>query len=223
MLIRLRGVLDADQVRAATDLLSGCSFGDGSMSAGPRAGSVKHNLETRAGQDDLVPVNNLVMGALLRHPDYRAAALARNVAAPFYSRYRSGMRYGSHIDDPVMGEGPRYRSDIAITLFLSDPDAYGGGELAIRTRFGGQTVKLPAGDAVMYPAGSVHEVRPVTAGERLVAVTWVQSLIRDAERRELLFELYQAREQMLRESPESEATRRLEMVYANLLRMWAEL
>ena len=163
------------------------------------------------------------MGALLRHPEYRAAALARSVAAPFYSRYSNGMRYGRHIDDPIMGEGQRYRSDIAITLFLSEPTAYEGGELAIESRFGSQFVKLPAGDAVMYPASSVHEVRPVTAGERLVAVTWVQSLIRDAHQRELLFELHQAREQMLRECPESEATRQIEAVYANRVRMWAEL
>ena len=133
------------------------------------------------------------------------------------------MHYGNHIDDPIMGEGQRYRSDIAITIFLSDPAAYEGGELAIRSSFGTQSVKLPAGDAVMYPASSVHEVRPVTSGERLVAVTWVQSLVRDARQRELLFELHQARERMLRESPESEVTRRLEVVYANLVRMWAEL
>jgi PKHD-type hydroxylase len=223
MLVRLQGVLNSEQVQVAADLLSRCTFADGVESAGARAGRVKRNLEAAGGQSSLTPVNNLVMGALLRHPDYRAAALARSVAAPFYSRYRSGMHYGSHIDDPIMGGSAPYRSDIAITIFLSDPAAYGGGELAIESRFGPQAIKLPAGDAALYPASNVHEVRPVTSGERLVAVTWVQSLVRDAHKRELLFELHQAREQMLREAPESEAAQRLEVVYANLVRLWAEI
>ena len=223
MLTRLRGVLNGDQIRVARELLDQCAFVEGAGSAGESAGRVKKNLEASAGQARLTAVNNLVMGALLRHPDYQGAALARSVATPFYSRYSSGMHYGRHIDDPLMGEGARYRSDIAITIFLSDPGNYQGGELAIDARFGTQLIKFPAGDAVMYPASSVHEVQPVTSGERIAAVTWVQSLVRDTYKRELLYELYQAREQMLRESPDSQATGRLEVAYANLVRLWAEL
>ncbi len=133
------------------------------------------------------------------------------------------MAYGDHVDDPVMGPGPRYRSDIAITVFLSDPESYDGGELVIRTSFGDRAVKLAAGEAIMYPASSQHHVAEVTRGERLVAVTWVQSLVRDPVKRELLYELNLAREKLLRELPDAEETARVNTAYVNLVRMWADL
>jgi PKHD-type hydroxylase len=155
---------------------------------------------------------------------YRAGALALKVATPFYARYTPGMRYGNHVDDPIMGtdEG-LYRTDIAITIFLNDPANYDGGELVVNTAFGEQQVKLPAGDGVMYPASSLHRVAEVTRGERLVAVTWVQSLVRDPAQRELLYELNQARERLLKEAPDSPDTARINTVYVNLFRMWSEL
>jgi PKHD-type hydroxylase len=119
--------------------------------------------------------------------------------------------------------GGRYRSDIAITIFLSDPEAYAGGELVIRTAFGPQEVKLPAGDAIMYPASSLHRVAEVMRGERLVAVTWVQSMVRDPMRRELLYELGLAREKLLRTRPDAEETAQVDHAYVNLVRMWAEV
>ncbi|MDA8363186.1 MAG: Fe2+-dependent dioxygenase, partial [Gammaproteobacteria bacterium] len=129
-----------------------------------------------------------------------------------------------HVDDPVMGgDGALYRSDIAITLFLNDPQQYDGGELEIRTAFGSQSVKLPAGDAVMYPASSLHRVTPVTRGERLVAVTWAQSLVRDPAKRELLYELNQAREALLAAAPDAPETTRVNTAYVNLVRMWGEI
>jgi PKHD-type hydroxylase len=134
------------------------------------------------------------------------------------------MTYGEHLDDPIMGaEGQPYRSDVAVTLFLSSPEEYEGGELSIRTAFGEQAVKLPAGDAVLYPSGSIHRVRPVTRGERLVAVTWVQSLVRDPARRELLHGLNCARERLLRDRPEAEEAAQVNAAYLNLIRMWSEL
>jgi PKHD-type hydroxylase len=160
---------------------------------------------------------------LTRHPVFQAAVLPHKVATPFYARYSPGMGYGDHVDDPVMGPGPRYRSDVALTVFLNEPDSYAGGELTIRTSFGAHSVKYAAGDAVLYPASSVHRVAPVTAGERLVAVLWAQSLVRDPARRELLYELGQAREALLREQPEADETRRVDYAYVNLLRMWAEV
>ena len=223
MLVRLQGVLSQEQLEVAIQLLRQCRFHAGAASAGERAAPIKHNEEVVGDDPQLRPLNNLVMGALLRHPVYRGAALARSVAAPFYSRYTEGMGYGSHIDDPIMGEGPRYRSDIAITLFLSEPAGYGGGELVVENRYGEQVIKYPAGDAVMYPAASLHRVETITHGERLAAVTWVQSLVRDAYRRELLYELFQAREQLLREAPALAATRQIEQAYANLVRLWAEV
>jgi PKHD-type hydroxylase len=145
------------------------------------------------------------------------------VAAPYYARYTTGMSYGSHVDDPVMGEGDLYRSDISVTIFLSGPDDYDGGELVIQTPFGEQRIKLPAGDAVMYPSSSRHRVAEVTRGERVVAVSWIQSMIRDANKRALLHELNLAREKLLQEKPDAEETAQVNQAYINLVRMWSEI
>jgi PKHD-type hydroxylase len=120
-------------------------------------------------------------------------------------------------------DGVKYRSDIALTVFLNPPDAYDGGELVIRSSAGEQVVKLAAGDAVLYPAGSIHHVSPVTRGERLVAVTWVQSLVRDAARRELLYGLNAAREKLLRDVPDAVEAAQVNAAYMNLIRMWSDI
>lgn len=184
---------------------------------------VKNNQEIASNQQQLNELNTIVMGNLVRHPVYKNAALPYRVAAPFYARYTPGMAYGDHVDDPVMGGQDRYRSDISITVFLSEPQTYEGGELIIRTSFGDQTIKFSGGDAVMYPASSRHHVNKVTQGERLVAVTWVQSLVRDPTKRELLYELSKAREKMLIHAPDAAETAHVDTVYVNLVRLWAEL
>lgn len=225
MLLRLAKVLTRDQLEGVRALLAEAPFVDGRLSAGSLARRVKRNEEVDPRAASLLErLNNLVMGALVRHPDYRAGALPLRVAAPYYARYVPGMTYGAHVDDPVMGsDGQLYRCDIAITIFLSAPEDYDGGELVVRTAFGEQRVKLPAGDGVLYPASSLHYVAEVTRGERLVAVTWAQSLVRDPTRRELLYELNRVRERLLAEQPEDEDTVRLNAVYANLVRLWGEL
>jgi PKHD-type hydroxylase len=194
MLLAIPGVLKADEVALARSWLAGARFVDGRLSAGLSARRVKRNQELRAGTPNLERLNRLVMENLVRHPVYRAGALPLHVATPLFARYLPGATYGDHLDDPIMGtDGVLYRSDIAITVFLSSPEEYDGGELVIRMPLGEQAVKLPAGDAVLYPAGSLHHVSPVARGERTVAVTWVQSLVRDAARRELLYGLNVAR------------------------------
>jgi len=224
MLVEIPGVLDAAQLEAVRRLLADAPFVDGRLSAGAAARPVKRNEELAPGDRRLETLNRIVMGALTRHPLYLSAALPHRVAVPFYARYRPGMAYGEHIDDPVMGPpGGRYRSDVSITVFLNAPEEYEGGELVIHTSFGERRVKLPAGHAVLYPASSRHRVAEVTRGERLVAVTWVQSLVRDAARREVLFELDQARRALIEADPTAEPARRVQAAYANLVRMWAEL
>jgi len=224
MLIALTHVLEADELALVHALLGGARFVDGRRSAGAVARRVKNNEELDVPESDLVRLNAVVMGALVRHPVYRAAALPRHVASPSYVRYRAGMEYGAHLDDPIMGEGGAlYRSDVAITVFLNASQAYDGGELAVRTAYGLQNVKLDAGDAVLYPAGSLHGVNPVTRGERLVALTWAQSLVRDPAQRELLFGLNLARERLLKTAPEAEETAQVNTAYMNLMRMWSEL
>ncbi|MDH3527297.1 MAG: Fe2+-dependent dioxygenase [Gammaproteobacteria bacterium] len=223
MLIQIKGVLDARQLQAARQLISAGRFTDGSPSAGMAARRVKHNEELTLAPAQLTELNNLVMGNLVKHPVYRSAAMSLKVAAPYYAHYTAGMSYGDHVDDPVMGQGDLYRSDLSVTIFLNEPDEYDGGELVIQTSFGDQQVKLAAGDAVLYPSSSVHRVAEVTRGERLVAVSWIQSLVRDPDKRALLHELNQAREKLLQDSPDAEETTRVNHAYINLVRMWSEV
>jgi PKHD-type hydroxylase len=224
MLLAIPAVLAPDQVALARAWLGEERFVDGKLSAGAAAVRVKMNEEVDRGAGGVERIDRLVMENLTRHPLYRSGALPLRAASPLYARYRPGMTYGEHLDDPIMGaEGLPYRSDVAVTLFLSAPEEYEGGELAIRTSFGEQAIKLPAGDAVLYPSGSIHRVRPVTRGERLVAVTWVQSLVRDPARRELLHGLNSARERLLRDRADAEETAQVNAAYLNLVRMWSEL
>lgn len=224
MLLPIPGVLKADELALARAWLAGAHFVDGKLSAGAAARRVKENEELDRGEADIERLDRVVMGALSRHPAYRNGALPLHAASPLYARYRPGMTYGDHLDDPIMGTGGvMYRSDVAVTVFLNAPEEYDGGELVIRTAAGERAVKSAAGDAVLYPAGSIHHVNPVTRGERLVAVTWVQSLVRDAARRELLYGLNLAREKLLQSAPGAEETAQVNAAYLNLIRMWSDL
>ncbi|WJW74335.1 Fe2+-dependent dioxygenase [Thiohalobacter sp. IOR34] len=224
MLITLSGLLSQAQLQTVRRLIAEARFVDGKLSAGKEAQPIKNNREMAQDQELYNKLNGIVMIALLNHPEYQRAALPLRVASPFYAKYGPGMTYGDHIDDPVMGPpGQRYRSDVSTTIFLSEAEDYDGGEIVIRTAFGERKVKLPAGDAVVYPSSSLHHVAEVTRGERLVAVTWAQSMIRDPARRELLYELSQARESLLDEAPEKDSTRLVSNAYSNLVRMWAEV
>jgi PKHD-type hydroxylase len=224
MLLTVPGVLKPDELALAREWLSGVRFVDGKASAGAAARRVKHNLEAERGASELERLDEMVMGGLSRHPMYRGGALPLHAATPLYIRYAPGMEYGEHLDDPIMGAGGvMYRSDVAVTVFLSAPQEYDGGELVIRGAQSEQRIKLPAGDAVLYPAGTLHHVNPVTRGERLVAVTWVQSVVRDPARRELLYGLNLAREKLLASVPGAEETAQVNAAYLNLIRMWSDL
>jgi PKHD-type hydroxylase len=224
MLLIVPGVLKPDELKLARAWLAEAPFVDGKLSAGVAARRVKANEERDRGAGDVERLDRLVMGALTRHSAYRNGALPVHAASPMYARYRPGMVYGEHLDDPIMGsEGVLYRSDVAVTVFLSAPEEYDGGELVVRLVSGEQQVKGAAGDAVLYPASTIHRVNPVTRGERLVAVTWVQSLVRDPARRELLYGLNLAREKLLAASPEAEETAQVNAAYLNLIRMWSDI
>jgi PKHD-type hydroxylase len=224
MLLIVPGVLKPDELKLARAWLAEAPFVDGKLSAGAAARRVKQNEERDRGAAGVERLDQLVMGALTRHPLYRNGALPVHAASPMYARYRPGMTYGEHLDDPIMGTGGvLYRSDVAVTVFLSSPEEYEGGELVISTAAGEQTVKAASGGAVLYPASTIHRVNPVTRGERLVAVTWVQSLVRDPARRELLYGLNLAREKLLASAPEAEETAQVNASYLNLIRMWSDL
>ncbi len=224
MLVTIPEVLNKEDIRVIQDLMASANFHEGTISAGSEAKRVKNNHEMFISDVEMQRLNNLLMGKLIQNSTYIATAFAAKIAAPYYAKYTEGMHYGKHIDDPVMGPAnQRYRSDISITIFLNEPDAYDGGELIISTAFGEQKVKLKAGDAVLYPSSSTHQVAKVTRGERLVAVTWLQSTIRDPAKREILYNLSQARESLIQTSPDSKELEQLSNGYVNLLRMWSDI
>ena len=224
MMIEIPALLSKKKLSEIQEILTESEFVDGKLSAGQYAQRVKNNAELPQNAQQLNRLNTLVMNTLVQHPMFQNAALPHRVASPFYAKYEKGQTYGDHIDDPVMGPaGQRYRSDISCTVFLNSPDDYEGGELKIKTQYGSQLVKLAAGHAILYPSYSLHQVTPVKSGIRLVAVTWIQSMIRQAERRELLYELNQARETLMREQPDSDITHQVDHSYVNLIRMWSEV
>lgn len=224
MLLVIPAVLEAATLQEVRSLLEQGQFVDGRLSAGTSAARVKHNQELQSDARQMERLNRLVMGPLVQHPLYQAAAMPYRVATPYYARYTRGMSYGDHVDDPVMGPpGGQYRSDISTTIFLNAPDEYQGGELVIRTAYGEEQLKLPAGDAVIYPSSSLHHINEVTDGERLVAVTWTQSMLRDPQQREVLYQLYQARESLLQSQPGSKVATQVDHAYVNLVRLWADL
>ena len=223
MLIQIKNVLGPQELEKINDYLAKAKFVDGKLSAGTVAAEVKNNQEISRDDPIIEHLNTLVMGNLVRHPVYQRAALPLRVASPFYACYTDGMEYGEHIDDPVMGTEQRYRSDLAITIFLNNPDEYSGGELCIHTEFGEQAIKYAAGDAVMYPATTRHRVAKVTGGKRLVAVSWIQSMVKDNDQRNILYQLSCAREKLLRKQPGEEHTKQIDWAYVNLVRRWSEL
>jgi len=223
MMLRIPGLIDQAQLQVIQQALQEATFVDGRLSAGMRAQRVKANRELKQDSEIAGYLNKIVMGNLYASALFRNAALPLRVATPFFAKYEPGMTYGDHIDDPVMGEAQRFRCDIAVTVFLNDPEHYEGGELVVRTTFGDKTVKLPAGDAILYPASSLHHVAEVRRGERMVAVTWIQSMIRDPAKREILYELSLARDKLLKDAADAEETAQVDHAYTNLVRMWAEV
>jgi PKHD-type hydroxylase len=209
---------DLAQVRAE---LAEIPFQDGRATAGPVARTVKANDQADLNHPRVQALETFVQDALWRHPAFEPATRPARLSRLLFSRYRPGQTYGPHTDDALMGQaGNRLRADIAFTLFLAEPDSYEGGALTISSPAGEQAVKLAAGDAIVYPAGTIHYVAPVTGGERLACVGWVQSLLRDAGQREILFDLAMARNRL---SGAREDVLLLDKTISNLLRMWAQL
>jgi len=227
MLVHVPGVLDAALLETLRARLAaaGEAWVDGRATAGHQGAQVKHNLQIAEDSAVAAELGRIVVRALERNALFLSAALPSVVYPPLFNRYEGGMAFGSHVDGAVRlipGTGRKIRTDLSATLFLSAPRDYEGGELLIEDQFGTQSVKLPAGDMVLYPATSLHKVTPVTRGARLASFFWVQSMVRDPTQRALLFDMDMAIICLTRDAPGHAALVSLTGAYHNLLRMWAE-
>ena len=222
MIICIDQILTPEQLERIRNTLDGGEFQDGRSTAGWHAKLVKNNEQLKVSGGQAEGLRAEVEKALTEHPLFQMSVRPAKVTPLIFSRYRDGMTYGNHVDDPVMGRGAgRLRTDVSFTLFLDDPDSYDGGELVVQDAMGEQRIKLPAGDLVMYPGTRVHRVEPVTRGARLACFFWVESMVRSEEHRRLLFDLDMnllALRQRHGETPETTA---LTGTYHNLLRLWA--
>lgn len=218
MFLVIQNILKETETQAICEALTNDeAFIDGRSTAGFHAKQVKKN-EQAAGAKSQAILQKIEQ-ALNQHPVFRAAGIPRNFVRLLLSRYKPGMSYGTHVDDALM-DG--MRTDLSFTLFLSDPSSYQGGALIIEGNDGEQEFKLPAGSLVLYPSTALHRVDEVTSGERLAAVGWVRSLIRDAGQREILFDLDNTIASLRVAQAERSILDKLFKVRANLIRRWAE-
>ena len=224
MLVHIPQVLSADQVARCRAIMDQAAWTDGRVTAGFQSAQVKKNLQLPEDAPEAHELGGMVLLALKRSPLFLSAALPQTVFPPLFNRYDAGMTFGAHIDNAIRQslDGQRIRTDISATLFLSRPDEYDGGELTVEDTYGSHAVKLAAGDLVIYPADSLHNVTPITRGSRVASFFWIQSLIRDRTRRALLFDLDTSIRHLSRDVPGHEALVSLTGTYHNLLRQWAE-
>ena len=229
MLISVSNVLGKSDVADFRRIMDECDWEDGRSTAGAQSALVKRNEQLPPDSDVSRKLGKRIISALTANPRFIAAAIPLQIFPPLFNRYAAsdGHHFGIHVDNAVRGDhltGLRIRTDLSVTLFLSEPDEYDGGELVVEDVYGSHEIKLPAGDLVLYPASSLHMVTPVTRGRRVASFFWLQSMIRDAHARSLIFDLDTAIQSLVqrlgRDDPE---TVKLTGIYHNLIRYWAEV
>jgi PKHD-type hydroxylase len=222
MSVILHEVLGAEDLTAVREKLAELAWASGKRTAGATARGVKENLQADGSDPRTQALERFVGEALRRHPLFEIAARPARLSRLLFSKYEPGMTYGAHTDDALMGAGEdKLRTDLAFTLFLSEPSSYGGGALVIESALGEQAIRLEAGDAILYECGAIHHVAPVTSGVRLAAVGWVESFVQDARMREVLFDLSLTRARLGEAGVARDDLLRLDKSISNLLRMWA--
>jgi PKHD-type hydroxylase len=225
MIVHVPNVFEGEQLERARAALENAQWVDGRVTAGHQSARAKENMQLAENDPLARRLGGEILAALERNALFISAALPLKVFPPLFNRYQGGQHFGSHVDNAirqVTGTPSRVRTDISATLFLSSPESYDGGELIVEDTFGTHSVKLPAGDLVLYPAGSLHRVQPVTRGVRLASFFWIQSMVRDDGERTLLFDLDIAVQDIARSAPEQAAVVQLTSIYHNLLRRWAD-
>lgn len=226
MLLQVPDVLTADQVASCRKTLETAEWIDGRITAGHQSARAKNNLQIREDVEEAKKLGDVVLAALENNPLFMSAALPLKVFPPLFNRYEDGQSFGNHVDNAirqVTGTPHRVRTDLSATLFFSNPDEYDGGELVIEDTYGVHSVKLPAGSLILYPASSVHHVRPVTRGVRIGSFFWIQSMVRDDGERTILFDLDVAIQRLMDDVPDHRSVVELTSLYHNLLRRWADV
>jgi len=226
MLLQVPDVLTAEQVASCRKTLEAAEWVDGRITAGHQSARAKNNLQLREDLREAKQLGDVVLAALERNPLFMSAALPLKVFPPLFNRYENGQSFGNHVDNAVRqvtGTPHRVRTDLSATLFFSNPDEYDGGELVVEDTYGVHSVKLPAGHLILYPASSVHHVRPVTRGARFASFFWVQSMVRDDGERTMLFDLDVAIQRLMDDVAEHRSVVELTSLYHNLLRRWADV
>ncbi len=226
MLVQVAAVLTAGEVQTVRQLLGAAAWADGRLTAGYRSAEVKTNLQVPQADPAAQEAGGLILRALERHALFISATLPHHVYPPLFNRYTPGMAFGAHVDNAVRqipGMSHRLRTDVSATLFLSAPEEYDGGELVIDDLYGSHSVKLAAGDMIVYPASSLHRVQAVTRGAREAAFFWIQSMVRDDGSRTLLYDMDSSIRELTARGADADSLLRLTGCYHNLLRRWAEL
>ena len=226
MLLEIPDVLTAEQATRCRQKIERAEWIDGRVTAGHQSARAKDNLQLPETHPLAQEMGESVLAALEQNPLFMAAALPLKVFPPLFNRYEGGHSFGNHVDNSIRqinGTPHRIRTDLSATLFLTEPEDYDGGELVIEDTYGVHSIKLRAGQMILYPATSLHNVRPVTRGSRISSFFWIQSMVRDDGKRTILFDLDTAIQRIGETAPEHPSAIQLTGVYHNLLRRWAEL
>jgi PKHD-type hydroxylase len=226
MMIHIPEVLTPEQVKRCRAVMEKGAWIDGRATAGHQSAQVKHNLQLPEDSPEARELGAMAVEAVARSNLFMSAVLPKQVFPPLFNRYDAGMTFGAHVDNAIRGHAAsstRIRTDTSATLFISAPEDYDGGELVVEDTYGRHTVKLPAGDMIVYPATSLHHVTPITRGSRIASFFWTQSMIRDEAQRALLFDLDMSIVRLSGDHPDHKSVVSLTAVYHNLLRQWAEL
>jgi PKHD-type hydroxylase len=226
LLLQIPGVLTAQELAQCQRLLERAEWIDGRVTAGHQSAQVKQNRQLAEDSETARELGKIVLGAVARSPLFISAALPNRIFPPLFNCYEVGDGFGTHVDNAIRvasNSGMRVRTDVSATLFLSEPADYDGGELVVQDTYGAHSVKLAAGAVVLYPASSLHHVRPITRGRRVASFFWIQSMVRDDGQRALLFDLDNAIRRLGADHPAHPSVVQLTGVYHNLLRGWAEV
>lgn len=223
MILTFPEVISAEEQRTILAHVQASEFVDGRETASPALADRKNNEQIRRDSKELAAISAILLQALRRNERFLSATYPNQLHSLLVSRYRPGMQYGSHVDRALMGDSTVFRTDLSITLFLKAPEEYDGGELALESGSGEFIVKLPERAIVCYPTGQLHRVKPVTRGERLVIVAWIQSHVRDPAKREVLRDLACALESITASGGPQDAYEWVNKTHTNLLRRWSDV